>query len=286
MKNIKSKLKILGITIAATIGAMLLFITVIGAGNYVQSLNYKFLGNIVMTLFPLVILLYVVWLNRKVNKLTPKSYGFKINKLAKNIFLGLGLPVLLISVSIMAASSLTGIKVSFLPVGKDIGEAILINFWTLFIVGVWEEFFFRGFVFTSLVKGRFGFHLSALLSSVLFSIMHWSSFDSNGTSSSWYFGIVLLSYFITVLYAVTGSIWSIVSFHLCWNFCAQLLDGEHNGIGLIAITDYGEHAKAVDDFMVVCLGVILVITLLLQRTKLKQLYSSKENFNFPLTQHT
>ncbi|KOS04834.1 hypothetical protein AM493_01325 [Flavobacterium akiainvivens] len=275
MKNILNKLKKTGVAVAVTLGAMLLFIAVVGAGNVVQSLNYRDLGNGIMTLFPFIILVYVIVLNRRINKLSPGQYGFTAKNLLSNIVIGVCLPVIIITLSVLAAVFIIDIQVVFLPPANDFAHTMLVTLWTLFIVGVWEEFFFRGFVFNYFMESKFGFHASALLSSVLFSLMHWFSFDSAVTSSSWYIGIVLLGYLLTIMYVVTKSIWSVVVFHLCWNFCAALLEGDSNGIGLVAVANYTAYSKSIDDFMVVCLAVILGIVLILYRRQLGVVQDNK-----------
>ena len=81
----------------------------------------------------------------------------------------------------------------------------------------------------------------------------------NETSWLWYIGIVEIAYILVYMYSYTNSIWSVVFFHFMWNAFAQLVDDSQNEIGLIAIKDYTAQSKILDDIMVACLGVILIL---------------------------
>lgn len=283
LTNMKNKLKTFVYVVLATIFAMLLFVIVIGCGNYLQALSYKSFGNIVMSLFPVVIFFYMFILNKKYNNLQLAAYGFTLSRFWRNLLIGLILPIVIISFSLLIAKLFMNIEIVYLPAAEDFVLSLLIVIWTYSIVGIWEEFFFRGFVFITFVKGNYGFHISALLSSILFSVMHWSSFDMDQTSLSWYVGIVVIGYLITVIYVITKSIVSVIVFHLCWNVCAHMLDGENNGLGLINITNYAKYSKSIDDLMVGCLTFCLLIFLLLFKTKLRSQFQAKANYSFPDT---
>lgn len=171
----------------------------------------------------------------------------------------------MMTIILVMASIFFGIQIEFISLKNNFAYQLLILTVNLLIVGVLEEFYFRGLIFNTLIKNNFGFHLAALISSILFSIMHWSSFDMNQTSWLWYIGIVFIGYILVYIYTYTNSIWSAVFFHFCWNFIAYLMDGRENQIGLFTIGNYDGNSKTVDNITVVFLGMFLVLILYLTR---------------------
>jgi membrane protease YdiL (CAAX protease family) len=138
----------------------------------------------------------------------------------------------------------------------------------LVLIGMWQEFYYRGFVFNTMLKNNFGFHTSALISGIIFSMMHYRAFDLGQTSLLWFIGIVLIGYLIVFIYTYTNSIWSVVMFHTCWDFFIGLIDGKLNNIGLYSIKDYAVHEKLIDNLAVVTLGALLTVVLFLAREKI------------------
>lgn len=254
-----SKIKTVGIIFLSMLSMMLLFVGIVGIGNYFHGIDRKVVGNIFMFLFPLATYVAVILFNAKVNGLSMKNCGFGFKKFLQNSLLGLGLCVVLIVFFLLMATLFSGIEVQFSGLNDNFHKPLLGLLSTLIIVGFWEEFYFRGLVFNTLVKNNFGFHSAALISSILFSIIHWSSFDMNETSWLWYIGIVEIAYILVYMYSYTNSIWYVVFFHFLWNAFAQLVDDSQNEIGLIAIKNYTAQSKILDDIMVACLGVILIL---------------------------
>lgn len=261
----KNKLKTSGIIILSMVGMILLFIAIIGIGNYFQGIDQKIIGNLFMGLFPMAVYFAVKIFNSKVNGLNNKKFGFGFKEFIFNYFSGIGLAIGIMSLVFLIAKLMFGIDFVFSGLKNDFQEPLLSLLLTLLIVGVWEEFYFRGLVFNTLLKNNFGFHLSAFISSVLFSIIHWSSFDMTETSWLWYIGIVFIGYILVYIYVYSGSIWSVVSFHFVWNFIAILMDNSENEIGLFEVSNYLEHSKLIDNITVVCLGILLFTILILDK---------------------
>jgi len=261
------KLKIIGVLLLSLIGIIALFITVVGLGNYLQNNGYKTLGDIFMFLFPILVYVSVTVFNKKVNGLQISQYGFNLNGFFKNSLLGTLWAFGLMAVVLLVAIGF-GISIQFMPLKDGFAEPLLTLLGTMVLVGVWEEFYFRGLIFNTLVKHQFGFHAAALISSILFSIAHWSSFDPNETSKLWYLGIVLIGYILVYMYAYTKSIWTVVFFHFFFNVINYILtDDTGEEIGLFRITNLDEYPMLMDNITVVCLGVILFLIVIIHQKK-------------------
>ena len=244
---------------------IVLFITLVGIGNYFQSIDLHIVGNIFMLLFPVAVYFAVKIFNKRINKLNSKTYGFGFNKFASTFLLGVGLALALQTFVLLISNLFFGVEIEFNGFKNDFEKPLLNLLTSLILVGIWEEFYFRGLVFNTFLKTSFGFHVSALISSLLFSIVHWFSFDMAESSWLWYLGIVFLGYLIVFIYTYTKSIWSVVSFHFIWNFMTYLMDNRENEIGLFEVSNYIEHSKKIDDITVICLLLILGIVFFLTR---------------------
>lgn len=250
------------------LGMIILFIVFAGIGNFFQDRGQKTAGNIFIILFVFLTYYAVVFFNRKVNQLSPDCYGFHFRYFGRNLLVGIVLALLLTSFALVFATAFYDIPIVFDGLKKGFVKPLYELILTVTLIGFWEEFFFRGLIYNTLLRNNFGFHLSALISSVLFSILHWSSYDMTQTSWFWYIGIVFIGYLLAFIYTITGSIWSVASFHFMWNFVAALSIDQENEIGLIKFSNYTEYSKTFDNIVVVILGIALVIMLLLSRQKL------------------
>jgi len=277
----KTKLVTIGKILLSTIGVMAIFTAIIGTGNYLQSHSFKYIGNILMIFFPIAVYGYVYLLNKKINGLALSDYGFTFRKFFKNTVVGFFWATAIIALSTLGVIFLLGCTIEFAPLKENFAKPLVSLVSILVIVGIWEEFFFRGFVFNTLVKAKFGFHWSALISALLFSVIHWSSFDMDETSWLWYVGIIFLGYLLVVMYTLTKSIWSAVSFHFFWNLYSSLMDGNENEIGVFSISNYAVYSKNIDDITVITIGLVLGGLLIIKNKTLKKLYPTKTMFTFP-----
>jgi len=280
----KSKLITTGKILVAIIGVIFLFIAIVGTGNYLQSQDLKLPGNIVMFLFPVAVFGYVRLLNKKINSLSPSEYGFSLKKFCSNFIIGFLAATLIMAISLLVAQ-LFGVKIEFSTLKEDWMLSTFKVSLALIIIGIWEEFFFRGFVFNTLVNSKYGFHLSAIISSLFFSIVHWSSFDMKTTSWLWYIGIVVIGYILVLIYTLTKSIWSVAVFHFFWNFWATILDSDSNPFGLFHVADYDTNSKFIDNIVVAVLSFVLLLLLVFTRKKIKQLYPTTTMYTFPGTKN-
>jgi len=249
------------------IGIIILFITVVGIGNYFQNIGQKLVGGIFMFLFLILSYLAVKIFNKKINRLNTDNYGFNFNHFGKNILLGIVLAVFIVTSFLIIANVFFEIPIEFIRLKDGFAKPLFVLIMSVAIIGIWEEVYFRGLIYNTLLINNFGFHLSAFVSSILFSVIHWSSFDMSETSWLWYIGIVFTGYILAFIYTITKSIWSVASFHFIWNFMARLLDNQENEIGLYEIPNYAEHSKTLDNIMVMILGLVLMVILFLTSKK-------------------
>lgn len=263
----KQKLNTIGIVLMSLAGMLLIFVIFIGFGNYFQSIEQNVLGNMFIILFLIATYFGVKLFNRKVNLLLPGSYGFHFKNFGKNILIGAIIAIIITALALIVANICLKTPFEFVALKHDYEKPLVILIISTIGIGIWEEFYFRGLIYNTLVKNSFGFHISALVSSILFSVIHWSSFDMSETSWVWYIGIVFIGYILVFIYTITKSIWSVVSFHFIWNFMARLLDNQENEIGLFEIPNFTQYSKTLDNIMVVILGLTVLLIIFLTRKK-------------------
>lgn len=258
----KTKLKTLGVILLATVGVFMLFLIFKVSGSYAQKHLNELVGNAIMLLMPTSIFFYVLIFNKKYNRLSGNVIGFYPHNFLKNIVLGITLALVILLIAFIVASILFGVQFEFIAIKPDSGKPLLGLIMTCIIIGVWEESYFRGLVLNTLLKNNFGFHISLLISSLWFSVLHWGSLNMAETSYFSYIGIVFLGYIFAILYIYFNSIWIVVSFHFFWDVITLFFsDPKDNKIGLVGIKDYAMNSKNVDNAEVLVLGVFLVLLL-------------------------
>ena len=274
----KNVLKTIGIIILSTLGVLLLFVAVVGSGNYIQEHFNPLLGSLFMILFPVLLYIGIRIFHKKVNKLPVEATGFGFDKFFKNIFIGAGIAIAIMAVNVLLNIIIFDAKFHFISFKESFLKELIQLSLSLIIVGIWEEFYFRGLVFTTFLRRKFGFHLSALLSSVIFSLIHFQSFDMSETSYFWYLGIIFIGYIMVYIYVLTGSIWSVASFHFLWNFIATLLTPDENKIGLFVVDNMNEISIPFDYVVTSVLGILLLAIITTSRKgKIKRRVELFEN---------
>ena len=258
----KTKLKTLGVILLTTLGVGILVLIFTGSGSYAQKHLNEWIGNVIMLLMPVSVFFFVLIFNKKYNRLSGNTIGFYPHQFIKNIVLGITLALVILLIAFIVATILFGVQFEFIAIKPDWGKPLLGLIMANIIIGVWEESYFRGLVLNTLLKNNFGFHISLLISSLLFSILHWGSFNMAETSYFSYIGIVFLGYIFAILYIYFNSIWIVVSFHFFWDVMAQFIsDPKDNKLGLMGIKDYALNSKNVDNAEVLVLGVFFVLIL-------------------------
>jgi membrane protease YdiL (CAAX protease family) len=103
--------------------------------------------------------------------------------------------------------------------------ASLAQFAMLFtLVGVFEEFAFRGYLQKALDDGV-GFWTATAITSLLFGVAHFSGIDTLAGSA----GTVIFGVFACLTLRATGSLWFVIGWHGGWDFTETALFGTPNG---------------------------------------------------------
>lgn len=165
----------------------------------------------------LLILCVVTWVMARIEHRRWNEYGLPLRQaLRKDFWVGSLLGFLAISGTLLTMFLLHGFRVTGLALH---GTAILSSLleWSIafLLVGLFEEFAFRGYVQYTLASGM-GFWPAAVLMSSLFGLLHFVA-DSNenvvGSASVILFGL-LLCFFLRR----TGNLWCAVGFHFAYDW--------------------------------------------------------------------
>lgn len=284
-----NSIKIIGIILSSLIGMAILYIFLFQFSyEFHENDQYTF-GNALRILFVSATYYGIKFLNKKINGLSIKDYGFDCSDLIKNIFIGIILAIIIMIIILSLSHLFFGVQIKFGGLKTNFINAVLSTFSYYLIVGIWEEFYFRGFLFITFLKNNLGFNQSALISSVIFSLIHVKSFNLSETSWLWFVGIIFIGYIIVYIYTYTNSIWSVVFFHAVWDILCNFMDDMTNKIGLFEISNYTVYEQQIDNLAVGILGSLLVIIYFTSKKKnmsnkinrlLIQVTTTKNNTNF------
>lgn len=261
------KFKVLCLVVFSMVTMILLFIICIGCSNYFRSINYKIIANILTVLLPVITFIYVRYFNIKFHSLYPNSYGFNATGFLGKIAFGIGFSILITLFILVIASNFFAISFTIMPLKWENTIPMMKLLMSTLSIALWEEFFFRGLIFNTLIRNKFGFHTSALISAFLFSIIHFSSFEMQFIDILWFLGIIFIGYILAFIYTITNSIWTVVSFHFMWNLIARLLDEKLNNVGIITIHNFNDVAQSINMIIVITLGIISLILISISKKK-------------------
>lgn len=98
---------------------------------------------------------------------------------------------------------------------------------TVVVAGTVEEIVFRGFLYNSLSR-LFSFNKAAIISSVMFVIIHYPKYIWDGSFGfPWVLSvsimIFLLGYTFAYVFEKSGSIWTSIILHMSWNLLVILM---------------------------------------------------------------
>ncbi len=176
--------------------------------------------QVVLAVFVFVGLLYV-WA-RYVDKRPFSDYGLiPVSNTLWGALAGYAIGVISVAAIFGASLSIGAIRISESPSTATL-EAMLLSMFSALVVGVWEEIFFRGFLFTSLrnvfetsANSRIGTTAAVLVSSIAFGLAH--SAGENFSMAS----LVILTVYGAVScvpFLLTGNLGLSIGFHTAWNF--------------------------------------------------------------------
>jgi membrane protease YdiL (CAAX protease family) len=140
----------------------------------------------------------------------PAKFAFR-----KDFWIGTSIGFLAISASLLGIFALHGFRLTGLATrGTEIVGATAAWAATFVIVGLSEEFAFRGYLQFTLTTG-IGFWPSAVLMSLLFGFVH---SGNPGESKFGLFSVVLFGLLFCLFLRRTGNLWWAVGFHSGWDW--------------------------------------------------------------------
>lgn len=144
------------------------------------------------------------------------DYGLPVRfAFRKHFWLGTGAGFLAISASLFAIFALHGFHLAGLAIhGKTILTATAAWTAAFVIVGLGEEFAFRGYLQFTLTSGM-GYWPSAILLSILFGVAHAAN---PGESKFGLFSVVCFGLLFCLIVRHTGNLWWVVGFHAGWDW--------------------------------------------------------------------
>ncbi|HEY4257272.1 MAG TPA: CPBP family intramembrane glutamic endopeptidase [Candidatus Udaeobacter sp.] len=155
------------------------------------------------------------------------SYGLPINEAFGGLFWN-GVVAALVVVAFVAAGMLVtgGMRIHGLALrGTDLISSPILWLVAMLLVGVTEEYFFRGYALQSLWRGT-GFWPAALITTALFAGLHLVKPHENAIDIGMIFALGLI---ICISVRITGSLWWAVGWHAAFDFGQLFIIGTRNG---------------------------------------------------------
>jgi membrane protease YdiL (CAAX protease family) len=145
------------------------------------------------------------------------SVGFRLNgRWAMEASLGIGVGFLLMIFTALAVLGGHGFIFQRNPLGD--WTTLLRGFWLFTWVAIFEETFFRGFLFQRLVDGL-GTWPAQLLMAAFFAYEHWNNPGMHGATKAWAtVNIALAAILLGLAYLRTRSLALPIGIHLGWNW--------------------------------------------------------------------
>ena len=136
--------------------------------------------------------------------------------LGKNFWVGALWGIAAISALVLSIRALGGYSFGHVDLSlPDLARYALEWAAAFLLVGVYEEFFFRGYLQSTLASGM-GFWPAALLLSVGFGAVHWRN---PGEGPVGVLSVVVTGLFLCLTLRRTGTLWFAVGFHAAYDYC-------------------------------------------------------------------
>ncbi|HEX8171436.1 MAG TPA: type II CAAX endopeptidase family protein [Thermoanaerobaculia bacterium] len=121
--------------------------------------------------------------------------------------------------------------------GSALARAALVWLGTMIILGLYEEFFFRGYVQNVLTRAM-GFWPAAILLAILFGALHYFG----KPMENWvdFTTVTLLGLFMAFTLKRTGNLWFAAGFHTAFDYLA---------LNVVGAPNTGNHGKPLDDHL-------------------------------------
>lgn len=233
-------------------GAFLLFTLCGLIPNILANNGYSVLAFSLRFLIIPLTPLYIWFLNEQINQVELKQVIGKTRTLFQSFIFGfsIGIAVVFLSELLLFFTSDFSFHLNdSISIPKTIGIIL-----TSLIVAYFEELIFRGFVFITLLKTTNKFLISVIVSSLLFSILHFQGFT--GSSIFLYHcNIFLGGILLCFVFLLTKSIWAAIGFHFSFNSL--------NNIDLFYLNDKQEVTdKAMSEQILVYQTLLLLIIII------------------------
>lgn len=263
-------LKLIGLVTLSLAAILLLYFGIELITDYLYDEGYTVLSILSNATMAVAVYFLVRILNKKVNGLSVSDYGFTANGLVKNFLLGVSITIGITSVILLSAYLLSDIRLEFIGLSDD-WLLPLIEFTMIhLVVGIWEEMYFRGLLVNTLLKKNISFIATGILTSLLFTLLHFFSFDLATITPFWMIAVFCLSQVLLYSYILTRSIWTPIGIHFSWDFIFTSFEADENDFGLLHIKNYEENTLLIDNITVVVAVIVLVMIHLLMRERLKE----------------
>jgi uncharacterized protein len=226
--------------------------------------------------FDLIVILIVTGVAARFEGRRIDSYGLPINEAFRGFFWNGALAGLAAIAFVEAGMLITGgMRVHGVALhGAEMITAPALWFVAMLLVGVMEEYLFRGYALQSLWRGT-GFWPAALITTAIFAGDHLEKPHENAIDIGMIFALAIL---LCISVRVTGSLWWAVGWHAAFDFGQLFIIGTPNGgrvpVGRLLDVTFsgpawitgGELGTEASYFMIpVVLGTFIYITWFLRR---------------------
>jgi len=181
-------------------------------------------------LLPLVMVTVALGLYRFVDHRKWSEFGFKMDGKARVVAFG-GLLLMIIAFGFFIAITQMNESIQWNVASEVTWTFVLSAAVTYMGTGIWEEFYFRGYLYKTLTD--YGKPAAYIVSILLFSLIH---FTEESLELSRLLNLLLTSFLLTYVYDRTRSIWPGVLLHGGWNLFNFLVISNQSGVALLQVT--------------------------------------------------
>jgi CAAX protease family protein len=177
--------------------------------------------------FDLIVILIVTGVAARFERRRIDSYGLPINEAFRGFFWNGALAGLAAIAFVGAGMLITGgMRVHGVALhGAEMITAPALWFVAMLLVGVMEEYLFRGYALQSLWRGA-GFWPAALITTAIFAGDHLEKPHENAIDIGMIFALAVL---LCISVRITGSLWWAVGWHAAFDFGQLFIIGTPNG---------------------------------------------------------
>lgn len=208
-------------------------------------------------LFPLTMVLAALGLYLVVDRRKLKDFGFSSDMLSRTVT-WMGLVLMLAGFGILIV--LTQVSgTSDWSISPEVTWRFVLSAAVAYIgTGVWEEFYFRGYFFRTLLD--YGRPAAYLASIAVFVLLH---FTEETFVVSRVFNLVLVSLFLTYVFDKTGSVWPGIILHGSWNLIFFLVAANQYSVSFLMVT--GDISQAMRWLSNILHAILLLVVWLVYR---------------------